>query len=153
MGVKVVDNTIHSVKGILYKEVDGGRLFLMTKEADTGLFGFPGGAEDEEDTDYLSTLKREVHEEIGLSEKAYEIVDPAITHEFVHEDPNSPRYLKKGVLHVYLLKYNGNEVVAPSDELESVVWLSSNSVLENLIGSYAYWNSVFEKVLRYLDGQ
>jgi 8-oxo-dGTP pyrophosphatase MutT (NUDIX family) len=149
--VKIVNNTIHSVKGLLYRFSAGKLEFLLTKEADTRMFGFPGGAQDEEDVDIEATAIREVCEELGITKASYCVSDPHITHEFVHEDTNSPRFGKKGVLHILLLFYNGKEQIIPSPEIEEVMWLSEEEVIEKISSSYRYWTPVFKKVITFLN--
>lgn len=148
--IRITDNTIHSVKGLLWKNTGNDIEFLVIEESDTGLSGFAGGAQEEEDPDITSTLEREVTEELGISNKSYSLIDPKINHEFVHEDIKSSRYGKKGIVHIFLLLYNNKEAISPSTEIKEVYWLKEEEVISKLSHSYGYWIPLFKQAVEYL---
>lgn len=144
--VEVINNTIHSVKIILYKRSDSEILYLVLKEPE-GLFGFVGGAKDIDDIDFTYTAKREILEELGLTEKSYTLTECDFTHEFVHTDTQSPRFGKKGIQHIYLAHYTAIEEIKLSDELLGCEWLPENQVFERLQTSYTYFKSLFTRAI------
>lgn len=147
---KVVNNTIHSAKIILYKKHRGRTLFLLLKEPEK-LYSFIGGAQDTNDHAIIDTARRELFEEVGLTEKSCKLKETTITHEFVHSDPQSNRFGKKGKLHAFLAHYNGNEKINLEAELLGYEWITAEEVLKKLASSYDYLPTVFEKVKQEID--
>lgn len=147
--VKIVDNTIHSAKIFIYKN-DREPLFLVLKEPE-GLYGFVGGAEDEADGNIINTAKREIREELNLTNKSYHLIKTGITWEFMHTDPHSERFGKKGILHAFLAKYNEQEPIVLNSELDSYEWTTVDGVFKRLDNSYSYLKQVFQRVLSLLE--
>lgn len=148
--VKVVDNTIHSVKIFVYTVTDGKRLFLILKEPE-GIYGFVGGAQDAEDETFLDTAKRELKEEVGLTDKSCQLIETDIIYHFMHTDPKSERYGKKGLLHAFLAQYNATEEIKLDNELLEYKWVTADMVLKKITSSYPYLTDVFKKVIRELE--
>lgn len=145
MTTKVTNNTIHSAKVFLYKK-DVENLFLVVQEPE-GLYGFVGGAQDEEDKTLRNTAVREIQEEINLTENSYTLTETPITYEFVHTDPKSNRYKKKGVLHAFIARYNESEAINLNPELLQYKWLTKEDVFKYIADSYPYLAEVFQKVI------
>lgn len=144
--VKVRDDIIHSAKIIIYKTEDHERLYLIVQEPE-GIWGFVGGAEDVKDKDLQKTATREIQEEIGLTPLSYDLKSSNVTYEFVHTDPQSPRYKKKGILHAYTAEYNAKEPINLNPELIKYEWQPRAEVIKKLTDSYPYLIEVFQKVV------
>lgn len=144
--VKIVNNTIHSAKIFVYKVYDGKRFFLILKEPE-GIYGFVGGAQDIEDETIRDTAERELFEEVGLTRKSCKLIETNITYKFVHTDPKSVRFGKKGFLHAFIAQYNGEEKIVLDKELLGFEWVSEDVVLEKIKTSYPYLTDVFNKAL------
>lgn len=147
--IKVVANTIHSAKVFIYRIEKKRPSFLVIKEPE-GIYGFPGGAQEVSDVTILDTARRELVEETGLTEKSCTIKETNLTHEFVHTDPKSERFGKKGILHAFLAEYNGYEPVKLDSELLQVAWLREKDVLQTIKTSYPYLTPVFKKIVNML---
>lgn len=143
---KVVKNTIHSAKIILYKKQRGETLFLLLKEPEK-LYSFIGGAQDTNDKTITDTARRELFEEVRLTEKSCKLKETSVTHTFVHTDKKSPRYGKKGILHAFIAAYDGSEEIQLDKELLSYEWLTELKTIETLKASYTYLPQVFNKVI------
>jgi 8-oxo-dGTP pyrophosphatase MutT (NUDIX family) len=152
MSVKIVDNTIQSVKGIVYRKINGSVKYLVTYETDTGMVSFPGGAQDKADQTIEDTMKRELREELGLSADAYTLTPTDLTHEFVHTDKkNKARFGKKGVQHVFLVNYKGGEEIIISNDIGSVKFLARDQVLRELKNAYEYWIPLFTQAAKLVE--
>ena len=152
MSVKIIDNTIHSVKGIVYRKINNSIKYLVTYETDTGMVSFPGGAQDITDESLEATMKRELLEELGLTTDAYALHLTDLTHEFVHTDEkNKERYGKKGIQHVFLVKYTGGEEIKISEDIGSVKFYSKDQVLRELKNAYEYWTPLFQKASKLVE--
>lgn len=141
---KIVNNTIHSVKIILYKRQKDAIQYLILKEPE-GIYGFVGGAQDIDDVSITQTAIREIFEEIQLTQKSYVLTDCNFFQNFIHTDKQSPRYGKKGVQHAFLGEYNGAEDIQLCDELLSYQWALKETVFEKIKTSYPYLKTIFEK--------
>lgn len=148
--VKIVNNTIHSAKIFVYKESDGTKSFLILKEPER-IYGFVGGAQDMDDETIFATAKRELSEEVGLTEKSCELIETNITYEFVHTDPKSERFGKKGVLHAFIAKYDNSEEIILDKELLGCEWVPVDIVFERVKSSYPYLTDVFKKVIKLIE--
>jgi 8-oxo-dGTP pyrophosphatase MutT (NUDIX family) len=147
MSVKISNNTIYAAKAIIYRNSLDGREFLVTKEKDTGLYGFVGGAQDEGDMTIEETMQRELLEEVGL--RGEKLLPTSITYAFTHTDQNSPRFGKQGVLTLFLINYSGAPLIL-AEELEEIQWVSEGTALDLLKNSYSYWPELFLKVIEQL---
>ncbi len=145
MGVKIINNTIYTVKIVVYKKNYKNILFLITKEPE-GDYNLPGGAQDITDDSLEETAQRELKEELGMNNN-YKLVKSTITHEFIHSDKKSPRYGKKGILHIFLAEYIGNKDLKASDDLLAIHWMTEIEAIEVLKKSYSYLEPSFRKVL------
>lgn len=148
--LKVVRNTIHTVKIIMYKFENGERKFLTILEPEN-IYGFVGGAQDTEDKDLHETAVREIKEEISLSPISYTLSETPVTHKFLHTDIASPRYNKIGILHAFTAEYNKNEAIILCKELLKYEWLLPEEVTKRLTDSYPYLTDVFQKVVDLIE--
>ncbi len=145
--VKVVGNTIHSVKVVVYKVDHAIIHFLLLKEPE-GLYSFVGGAQDIEDNTIEDTARREIYEEVSFVPSDYALIVTPIIHEFIHTDPKSERFGKAGTLHIFLAKYEGTEEVRLGDDLQNFSWNSEQEVQKKLQHAYEYLLPVFNKAVQ-----
>jgi 8-oxo-dGTP pyrophosphatase MutT (NUDIX family) len=150
MLVKIIGDTIHSVKVIVFRKTTFGIEFVVIKEPE-GWYSFPGGAQDVIDNSLKETAQRELKEELGLTSASYTLESTDITHAFLHTDKNSPRYGKKGVLHIFLAEYNGKDQIHLDSQLQEFAWDTESAVLAKLEHAYPYLKTVFSQAMSLLD--
>ena len=104
------------IKVVAYAVVDNRRL-LMVRKRNTGKFMFPGGKFKPGESD-LDCLVREVQEELGCQ---VEIDTVRFLGEFTTQAANEPD--AQLIARVYQGQLLGDP--APSNEIEEIVWFSS----------------------------
>ena len=122
------DNTIHTANAVFYKTENGENKYLLVEEPD-GYWGLPGGAKDVDDKDITATLQRELKEELGLLPNDYQAIKTDIKFEFQYDHPGSSRFGKRGVIHMFIIKW-GEKEIRPTKELKGIKWLIENEAVE-----------------------
>ena len=124
---------IKNSRGLVYKVEHGQRLFLLTQELD-GYYTLPGGCKDLEDDDSLSTMKREIKEELNLDLSDYEIRDTNIqkSYQHIYPDPTSERFGKDTIISLFLIRCHNTQSIKLSSDIKSIQWFNEADALQSL---------------------
>lgn len=127
------NNVIKSPRALVCKIVNGQRFFLLVKEPG-GFYTIPGGCKEIEDVDVLSAIKRELEEELSLTEKDYEIHKTDIQKRYknLYSDVTSERFGKDTVIDLFVVQCVNEKAIQASNEISSTVWLNETEVVEAL---------------------
>jgi len=130
----LADNKIKNVRAVVWKVENGKKFFLITQEL-AGNFTIPGGCKDLEDSDLLSAMKRELREELGLSERSYTIERLPAGREYpnLYNNPESERFGKNTIMYLFVVNYNGSEdIKVKADEIKGATWLNEDDAMRKL---------------------
>ena len=127
------NNIIKSPRALVYKIEGGQLLFLLVKEPG-GYYTIPGGCKEIEDVDVLSAIKRELEEELSLTEKDYEILKTDIQkiYKNLYSDVTSDRFGKNTVIDLFVVRCKNEEAIQAASEITKTVWLNEDEVLNTL---------------------
>jgi len=133
MPLDFTNGEIKNARALFYKIENADLSFLLTQE-DSGSYTLPGGCKDIEDPDLITTMKRELKEELQITDKAYSMRETDINKEYknLYTNPSSERFDKPTVMTLFLVEYNGQETIHPGNEIIGVIWLREGDVQEKL---------------------
>lgn len=115
-------NIIHGAIAVIYRDSPRGRLYLVTRNVFSGNYTFPGGA-SEPGEDLLSTVKRELFEEINITPNDDEIEELPLTNSFVFSMKNSNRYKLPAQYKVFLIRTENEKIEPNTEQVAEVRWL------------------------------
>ena len=129
MPLDLNDNVLKNVRAIIWKKEHDKMFFLLTQET-SGSITIPGGCKDVEDIDLLTTINRELQEELGLNPEDYSVKDAGIQKEYenLYKDPQSERFEKKTIIYIFIVSDLKKEPI-PSSEIKSISWLTKEDAL------------------------
>src|SRR3989344_9311836 len=70
---------------------------------------------------------------------------------FIYKDPESDRYMKKGILHIFLADYNGKESIKLGKDLLCYEWVKPEEVMIKIQNSYSVFKKTFPIILNSLN--
>ncbi len=128
----LTDNKIKNVRAIIWKDIGEKKFFLLTEERE-GYFTIPGGCKDIDDGDLLSTLQREMSEELELVPNEYSArkLDLRKEYENLYNNPQSERFGKVTIVTLFEI-YDLKKEPSASHEVKDVVWADKDEVLQKL---------------------
>jgi len=118
-----------SAGGILYKEIEGKRLWLIVKSSAHGFWGFPKGH-------IADTIKNETKEEASLREVAEEtgiigsIIQPApYTMSYLFQLYGKPIHK---TVYYFLMKWESGEIKRQVEEIHKVEFIEEEKLLDTI---------------------
>ncbi|PIR41661.1 MAG: hypothetical protein COV31_00015 [Candidatus Yanofskybacteria bacterium CG10_big_fil_rev_8_21_14_0_10_46_23] len=129
--IDVSNNTITTVNALVHRGKEGEVKFLLAQE-DDGNWGLPGGAKEIEDENLISTIRRELKEELNLNPEDYKLKETDIKREFEYNHFKSSRYGKHGVVQFFLVELLNDFDPRAMGELENVGWFTSKEAIDRL---------------------
>jgi len=127
MALDLTDGIIKNARALIWKKSAGNKLFLLTQEF-SGYFTLPGGCKDLEDPDLISTLRRELEEELGLHPRDYSMQETDIKKEYENlYDIPAERVGKKTLISLFIVSGLTKEP-SPSDDIKSITWMTAEEV-------------------------
>ncbi|MEK9171919.1 MAG: NUDIX domain-containing protein [Patescibacteria group bacterium] len=125
------NDTIVTTNALLYKTKNEVINFLLVQENDNN-WGLPGGAKEVKDQDLLSTIQRELEEELELEPDDYILKDTNVKREFEYNHFQSSRFGKHGIVIFFLVGLKGASQLKVSNEIKSVDWFTREEAIEKL---------------------
>ena len=138
----------NGVIGIVFRRGNPDK-FALIENKKSGNITFPAGGRDEGEETSIDTLKREVEEETGLSDKEYSIIKTHYVHEFVYSSTKKERAGKKAIQPVYFIKTEKENLESKDPEVRFKGWFTKEKVLELL--TFGDSKDVFRKVLSLIE--
>lgn len=119
---------------LFFKDTQAGRKYLVIRNSETGSVTFVSGKNEETDESLFDTAQREIKEEIGILPSEYKLFElPDVKHEFVFGPQKKERSGQKGEYQVFAANLTDTEkAIIPTEEVESVKWLTEEKILEQL---------------------
>jgi 8-oxo-dGTP pyrophosphatase MutT (NUDIX family) len=118
--------------GIIIRDTNDGAEILVIQEP-SGLYNIPGGGQDEEDEgDIITTLHRELKEEVGLEPDMYSVEDTKVVNRFDFKH-NSGRFGSKGESYAFLVRLNETANPKVTKDIMSFKWCKLEKALECII--------------------
>ena len=122
--------------------------YLLIHNRKTGNITFPAGAREENETNSIQTLVREVKEETGLSPKHYRITKTPLVHEFVYGEKKKERTGQLARQSVYLVETSKTNLKPEDPDAEIYGWYDENEIIKKL--TFEDSKVVFLKAIQYI---
>lgn len=139
---------VHTVNALVTKEDGGSHLVLLEHRSD-GSWVFPGNARPVATPDLLASLARDLQHELGLTPDSYTVTEVDIRESFRYEHPGQTELFgKDGILHLFLVEYNGSEPIVPGRDVLETGWVEPDDVAPKL--TYDSSRRAFLRAVEYL---
>ncbi len=139
---------IHTANALVTKDESGSHLVLLEHRSD-GSWVFPGNARPIPTPDFLASLTRDLQHELGLTADSYTVTEVGIRESFRYEHPEQTELFDKdGILHLFLVEYNGSEPIVPGRDILETAWVEPDDVSSRL--TYDSSRRAYLRAMEYL---
>ncbi len=145
--IKEKEKIFRGALTIIYKNIDGEKLFLVVENSKTGNITFVGGAEEKSDKGILETTAwREIKEELNINPDKYILNYTPVTHDFVFGSKKVSRAGCKGCYQVFTADISNIPEINHTTELKGLKWMTANEVLSTL--TFEDLKEVFKNIIK-----
>ncbi|HOK23613.1 MAG TPA: NUDIX domain-containing protein [Candidatus Hydrothermia bacterium] len=137
-----------SAGGVVYKNTDNGRKYLMVAVKDGSIWTLPKGIVEKGEKTEAAAL-REVREEGGVEGKIETFLDKVELWFFQNEDGEKVRHHK--IVYYYLIEYVSGDPKGHDYEVSDARWFDENEVLN--VANYEKDKMILKKAIEYLRGE
>ncbi|MEI8143786.1 MAG: NUDIX hydrolase [Candidatus Berkelbacteria bacterium] len=122
------DEQLTGAIAIIYVGGEGNREYLLAVQK-SGNVNLVGGGRESEDNSIEDTVRREMHEEVGLVADDYVLKKVNVTHSFVYGN-HPTRAGQKAINQVFLAKITDKIKAVPNkNEIADIKWLNSDDTM------------------------